>query len=96
MLDVKEAVPKAVTLFNELFTKDKFINLTLEEVDLSEDDHYWLVTFSFLRSKSTQTLSRNVLASSLVQESTHIRDYKTIKIDSETGKFISVKIRKID
>ncbi|MDX1522153.1 MAG: hypothetical protein R3264_11035 [Anaerolineae bacterium] len=99
MIDVKEAVKVAFKEIGNLYTTDELTDLTLEEVELSEDEQYWLITLGF-----TQTLSLPIEAqrqtsffdaNPLVQEISTMRVYKTLKIDANTGEFQSMKIRTI-
>jgi len=47
MLDVKQAVEKAQRYLKTLYRNKGFLNLMLEEVELSSDDRYWLVTLGW-------------------------------------------------
>ena len=49
MIDIKEAVKKAHEYITNIYPGDNFKNLYLEEVELSEDEKFWLVTFGFDR-----------------------------------------------
>ena len=58
----------------------------LEEVELSEDDKHWSITFSFRTfPKSGATISEGLFSSE--------RQYKTVRLDAETGEVKSIKIR---
>lgn len=52
--------------------------IRLEELELSDDDRYWLVTLSY--EDSRDTIPRR-------------RRYKTIKLDAKTGEFRAMTIR---
>ena len=82
MIPVKEAVRKSVRYLNDLI-EDNNLNPQLEEVELSEDGNFWIITFSFdNRNKPSEI---NILS--------YERDYKTITISSKTGELLSMKIR---
>jgi hypothetical protein len=69
-------------------------NLRLEEVELSEDGRYWLVTYGFTAAE--QDVESNVLWSSVGGSTTRQRrDYKLIQVDAETGAPVSMKIRPV-
>jgi hypothetical protein len=89
MLDVKQAAKTAVEYFSQVF-QDGYQNLRLEEVELSEDEHYWYITLGF--DSPYQHLG--ALASMAVA-GRPLREYKTIKIDATMGKVLSIKIRTV-
>lgn len=76
--DVKEAVKIAGDYIAQLFPSVP--NLTLEEVELSDDERHWFVTFGFGLPGFPGALGG--------------REYKTVKIEAQTGKPVAVKIRK--
>ena len=49
MVDVKQAVSKAMDYLEDMYQIDQFKDVLLEEVDLSEDNKYWNVTIGFTR-----------------------------------------------
>ena len=44
MLDVKEAAKRASEYFAALYPPQSVSNVQLEEVELSDDGQYWLIT----------------------------------------------------
>ena len=46
-IDVKEAIAKARSTLTEVFADRKFDRLLLEEVELSDDENRWIITFGF-------------------------------------------------
>jgi hypothetical protein len=62
----------------------------LEEIELSDDGSQWLVTIS-VPSPAKPSFSALMEGGGQVQD----RDFKLIRIDSETGKVASIKIRKV-
>jgi len=85
MIEVKNAVKMAFEAFNELYESKRFEDILLEEVELSDDNASWLVTIGFYR----RTPSINIIES--IGSKKYIRMYKTIRINAETGKLISMK-----
>jgi hypothetical protein len=84
MIQVKEATEKAKEHLRAFFPEAGQIQL--EEVELSADKVYWLVTLSY------EGLSSSVASSMLVGKSLL---YKVFKLDAENGEVISMKIRDI-
>ena len=84
MIQVKEATEKAKEHLQVFFPEAERIQL--EEVELSADKVYWLVTLSY------EGLSSSVASSMLVGKSLQ---YKIFKLDAESGEVISMKIRDI-
>lgn len=92
MIDVKEAVNEAVQSTSRFYEGHELKDLLLEEVEMSEDGKYWLITIGFDMPHSNQ--SKNVLMI-VLNEHKYIRKYKIFKIDSKSGKVLSMKIREI-
>jgi len=66
-------------------------SLRLEEVELAEDQHEWLITLSFdvlIRGNSLATLMPGA-------DSAYQREYKLFKVDSITGEVKAMKIRSL-
>lgn len=82
MIDVKEAAEKATDYLMTLIPEAGKSNVQLEEVELTDDDKYWLITLSY-------PLTNPLLNVALK------RDYKLFKVDSENGQVRSMKIRKL-
>jgi len=55
----------------------------LEEVELSDDQQFWLITFSYPAPEGSSFAA--VLGGN--------RAYKVVKLNANTGEFVSVKIR---
>jgi hypothetical protein len=90
MLDVKQAAQKASEYFNALYAEHSLSTVQLEEVELTEDGEYWLITLSYPTSRDT--------ASGLTElfGRTGPKEYKVFKIDAKTGEVKSMKIRKVE
>lgn len=75
---------------------DKLRDITLEEVELSEDEKFWQVTLSGLKPvppppsalTSAQQLAR-------ILQPDEERIYKAFTIDAHTGSVKSMRIRKV-
>lgn len=87
-IDLKQAVRIARDFVGELYP-DRRPDLRLEEVELSADEDYWLVTYSF--PEAEPVLARNPLQA--IVSPTTIRSYKVVKIDRHSGEALSMKIR---
>ena len=84
MINVKEATDKAKEHLLAFFPDAEQVQL--EEVELSKDKAYWLITLSY------EGLSSSVASSMLVGKSLL---YKIFKLDAKQGEVISMKIRNI-
>jgi hypothetical protein len=84
MLDVQQAVTKAMEFAKTVLEPDRVNNVLLEEIESSARNGHdvWLVTVSFPKQ-----------AHPLAALSLPDRDYKTVTLDAETGKVLSMKIR---
>ncbi|MCF6158665.1 MAG: hypothetical protein E3K32_08865 [wastewater metagenome] len=87
MVDVKDATEVATKYFINLFG-DKYSDLALEEVEISEDEKYWYITIGY-------NVDKPAFSHSLPFTRTG-REYKCFKIERKTGKVLSMKIRKVD
>lgn len=85
MLDVKEAAQRASEYFATLFPQDLASKARLEEVELSEDGQYWLITLGYPKDD----------VSGLFFGTATQREYKQFKIEAGTGKVVSMKIRNV-
>ncbi len=91
MLDVKQAAQKASQYFAALYAEHSLSNVQLEEVELTEDGEYWLITLSYPTSRLTASgLNEQFFAR------TGPKEYKVFKIDAKTGEVKSMKIRKVE
>ncbi len=84
MLDVKEAAKRASEYFAALYPPQSVSNVQLEEVELSDDGQYWLITLGYPLSGLDALMG-----------SGGRKEYKQFKIDASTGDVKSMKIRKI-
>ncbi len=89
MIDAKEAARIAFEYVQEVYKADEIPHLSLEEVELSSEGDYWLVTVSFLRPVSKSPIE----AMTTGQQGT--ATYKLLRIQAEGGQVHSMKIRTI-
>ena len=92
MVDVKQAVSKAMDYLKDMYQTDSFKDVLLEEVDLSEDNKFWYVTIGFTRGQ--ESTSGGPMATLIGQSSEFKREYKVFQIDSKTGDLRSMRSRK--
>jgi hypothetical protein len=85
MLDVKEAAQRASEYFGRLYADQGVSNVQLEEVELTADEQYWLITLSYPE-----------VPLNMVPVLNFKKKYKVFKIDAKTGEVKSMKIRKVD
>ncbi len=93
MIDVKQAVKIARDYITNLFDQP-LRELQLEEVQLSDDDKYWLITFGYDTDRMP-ALEYGRSGDFTPVKPQYIRDYKIVTVDAETGKPISMKIREL-
>ena len=89
MIDAKDAVKIAMQHMGELFTPEQTPDLTPQEVELSEDEQYWLVTLSF-SAPSGQSAIEAMTGQQKVEPK-----YKQLKLRASDGTVLSMKIRLI-
>ncbi len=89
MVDVKQAVSKAIESAQNLYEGSAIRDLLLEEVELSEDGKHWLVTIAFSRQDTAKSTT------SASSSANYERAYKMIKLRADTGDVVSMKIRKL-
>lgn len=90
MIDVKQAVQIAIENFENLYGEMKYQDLKLEEVEISPDEKHWTITLGYdtpkIKGPKPQGLA--TLFSELQK-----REYKEFKIDAESGRMLSMRIR---
>ncbi|VXD20046.1 hypothetical protein [Planktothrix paucivesiculata] len=88
-IDVRAAVGLAQQYFNDLQDMLGYHveYLRLEEVELSLDKQFWLITLRF----EHKILSNNPIMMEIALK--YVKEYKIFKINAETGEVESMKIR---
>lgn len=97
MIDVKEAAGRAAEYFANLYDQSTYTDLQLEEVELTEDEKFWLITLSYLSNRLPTSPDQiaKLLGMPTPSPSSGPRMYKQFKIDAETGKVHAMTIRKV-
>jgi len=91
---VKAAVKTSIQYFTEILEP---VDVRLEEIELSDDERYWLATLTALlpaKVKSHNAVEAASLAGMFAK--THERVYKQFKVDSSNGEMRSMKIREVE
>ncbi len=83
-MDVKQATQSAWNYLINLYG-DQVSNLRLEEVELSDDGQYWLITLSYQHASHIQAILKPDIQ----------RQYKVFKMKATDGEIVSMKIRKV-
>lgn len=63
-------------------------DIRLEEIELSDDKQFWLITISFEAKTFTEELSMGI-------RYRDEREYKIFKVNAQTGEIESMKIREV-
>ena len=95
MIDVKQAAAQASNYMRDIMNAT---DLTLEEVELSEDDRFWDITLSALvpaQQQPSSGLMRSAEISAFLANNNR-RVYKRIRVDAQEGIVKSMKIRNIE
>lgn len=90
-MNVKEAVKKAIEYVADVFKSEKVECIGLEEVMLNEQENIWEVTIGFSRPWDYPRMGPLMD----FKPQNPKRQYKIVRIDNESGKVISIKIREI-
>ena len=92
-VDVRQAAKSAIEYFQLLFPEAS--DFSLEEVELSEDEKYWLITLGFevAKTKNPISLYKDSLQGLLNPPKTK---YKLFKVDVRTGEVQGMKIRSLE
>ncbi|WP_413173730.1 hypothetical protein [Anabaena azotica] len=90
MIDVRTAVTAAYNYIKSLqdVIDSPLPDLRLEEVELSDDDKFWLITLGFDATEKNQSGILNYVRRSE-------RIYKLFKVNSNTGQVEAMKIREV-
>lgn len=92
-IDVHKAVKSAIGFFEKSFAVQKLSHLQLEEVELSEDSRFWLITLGYDDPAVTSGSLPDLIKTSSVLRPRPLRKYKVVRVDAESGKSVAVKIR---
>ena len=92
MIDVKTSTKAAAEFFNSVYPAPHN-GVLLEEIELSDDEKYWLITLGYnvrVNPEDHTPLDLSALLGVKLR-----REYKTFKVDRETGDIKAMKIRKV-
>lgn len=84
---VRQAVKNAMEFLGSVQEAKPPEEVTVEEVELSEDGEFWLITISFYPPGSS--------LDAIIQDKKPLKNYKLFKIDAFSGDVISMKMREV-
>lgn len=90
-LSVHDAVKSATFHLESLL--GTVIDLRLEEVELSDDGHWWFVTLGYYRPDA-RPLPKTLMNDALGNSGEIPREYKVFTVDAENGQVKAMKMRK--
>ena len=90
MVDIKEAMDTARNKIKEVYGQE-MVNLQVEEIEQAEEGKYWLITLGF--NAPPPMIPQNDLQKLSFALRPPVRVYRVIKINLESGDFISMKMR---
>lgn len=93
MIKANEAVQIANEQMRAWFAEDELLALELEEVELSDDERFWLVTLGYSVKRTNPTASE-VMSAPAGTTPDSVRTYKVFTIDVESGEVRSMKRRR--
>jgi hypothetical protein len=85
MIAIGEAVKAALGFAQALYGLDDVERLTLEEVEPTEDERFWMVTLGI--PAALQPVE-------LIARRNGSERYKVFKVDAQTGQVLSMKMRR--
>ncbi len=94
-ISVKQAVHIARDYILELYDGQDLPNLMLEEVQMTDDDQHWLITFGFDTNRPTQIMNDPYSLPLQRIRSQYVREYKRITLSANTGDVVGMTIREI-
>jgi len=92
MIDAKEAFLRAKSYFDDMFSDSQYFNVILEEIEMEEDGHFWLITLGYHEKKPFVDQLPAEISSPLAFS----KKYKIFEISTKDGSVISMKIRTVD
>jgi hypothetical protein len=95
-IDAKKAAQAAARYLDEIrdLVDAKLKDIRLEEIELLEEQHLWLITLGYDVPYQPSGLFNNPTLTALGNTS-YKRDYKTFQVSAETGEVQSMKIRSV-
>ncbi len=97
MLDVRKAAQIANEYLVDLYGSHSISYALLEEIELDEEKNVWLITLSYIHQFDDEQIhKRGSLLFRPNPEEERFRKYKIFRIDTEEGKVLSMKIRRVE
>ena len=98
MIDPRNAVKCATDYLDHMkdLIGENFNNLRLEELELSDNRLFWLVTLGYDILYKPSGIEKLMNPSNVSEEAFYWREYKIFNVDSQTGQVQSMKIRSIE
>jgi len=84
MVQLKDAVSRARAYLTDFFSMNSVKELQLEGVELSEDEKYWLVTFSYFGPEELSDAEPSF-------GKPFYKTYKSVKIKASDGSLVGLK-----
>lgn len=94
MADLKQAVAAAMEYIKGVYAPEELIDSMLEEVQMSDDGKYWLITIGFSHPKFTVYPLQELFQDKLMGEK-YQRIYKVIQVRVDDGQPVAMLIRKL-
>jgi hypothetical protein len=96
-IDARDAVKSATDYLDHVkdLMGEKFNNLRLEELELSENQQLWVVTLGYDVPYTPSGIESLVTGSRLYGAQSYKREYKLFNVDALTGSVQSMKIRSV-
>ncbi|MBM3333634.1 hypothetical protein FJY63_03140 [Candidatus Sumerlaeota bacterium] len=83
MIDAREAVRRVSEYFRDLQVGKEDLEVELEEIEMTEDQKFWLITLSYRRAF-------------LIGPPAREKHYKVFKVDANTGDVMWMRIWRAD
>jgi hypothetical protein len=87
IIEVSDAAQAAIAYANKLFPPSVRSEVSLEEVELTEDEKYWLITLGL--TTSGQNTAKWAFGPPKAK-------FKRFKVDARTGRVVAMTIRAIE
>ena len=88
-VDLNSAVKTALKFFRDSFGLLNPSDVQLEEIELSEDERYWLITVGYDNPTAVGALRGKYV----LPQKVPLRKYKVVRVDAQTGRPVSIKTR---
>lgn len=94
-ITVKQAVARAMAAAREFYSGQGIADITLEELEMSNDDRHWLITLGFYLPSKKPAATEWEETLRQIQGKTYEKRYKLFEVDARTGKVGAMKIRTV-